>query len=326
MPAGSVKSRVQRFLPMHRSPIDDPDRSGAATRRPIRRRAMGKLRDQMIEDLQLRNFSPETCAKYVRCARDFVAYHRRPPEQMGEHEIRLYLLHLVNDRRVGPGGRKMYVAAIKFLYATTLRRPEVVAHVPWPKVPHALPNILSGTEVDRLLEAIASIKHRAIVITAYGTGLRIHEVCGLAIGDIDSARTLIHVRAAKGGRDRFVPLPERVLFLLRRYWVAERPTGPLLFPGQDPTQPITETTVRRHLHEAAAKAKLTKRVTPHVLRHTFATHLLELGTDLRVIQMLLGHRSIRTTARYTHVTDKHLGRTQSPVDALGTAKAKRLLG
>jgi integrase/recombinase XerD len=287
---------------------------------------MGTLRDQMLEDLRLRNYSPGTCEQYVRCARDFVAYHRRPPAQMGELEIRQFLMYLVDDKRIGPAGRKMYVAALRFLYTTTLRRPEVVAPIPWPKVPQSLPDILSGTEVDRLLAAIASIKHRAIVMTAYGTGLRIQEVCGLAIGDLDSTRKLIHVRHAKGSRDRFVPLPERVLFLLRRYWVDERPTGPVLFPGEHPARAISAAAVREQLHEAAVKAELTKRVTPHILRHTFATHLLELGTDLRVIQMLLGHRSIRTTVRYTHLTDKHLGRTQSPVDVLGTAKAKRLLG
>jgi integrase/recombinase XerD len=287
---------------------------------------MGTLHDQMLEDLRLRNYAPETCRKYVRCARDFVAYHRRSPEHLGEPEVRAFLLHLVNDRRVGAGRHKMYVAALKFLYIETLHRPEVVAHVPWPKVPRSLPDILSGTEVDLLIEAIPSIKHRAIVMTAYGTGLRIREVCCLAVGDIDSSRMVIHVRSGKGERDRFVPLPERVLFLLRRYWVTERPKGPRLFPGQGPDQAVAAPTVRRHLHEAAARVGLTKRVTPHVLRHTFATHLLELGTDVRVIQMLLGHASIHTTQRYTQVTHKHLRRTRSPVDVLGTPKAKRLLG
>jgi len=245
---------------------------------------------------------------------------------MGEAEVRQFLLHLATERKVGPATRKMHVAALKFLYEKTLRRPEVVAHIPWPKVPQGLPDILSGTEVDQLLTTIGSTKHRAIVMTTYGTGLRIGEVCGLQVGDIDSRRMLIHIHAGKGGRDRFVPLPERVLFALRRYWVAERLTGRILFPGQEPGRPLAASTVRKRLHEAAAKAGLDKRVTPHVLRHAFATHLLELGTDLRVIQMLLGHRSIRTTVRYTRVTDKHVARTQSPIDVLGTAKAKKAIG
>ena len=137
---------------------------------------------------------------------------------------------------------------------------------------------------------------------------------------------LLHVRDAKGGRDRFVPLPERVLFMLRRYWVAARPQGPELFPGKEPGRPISVDAVRHHLHAAALKAGLQKRVTPHVLRHSFATHLLELGTDIRVIQMLLGHSSIATTLRYARVTPEHVARVQSPIDLLGTARAKKALG
>jgi site-specific recombinase XerD len=285
---------------------------------------MGKLRDKMIQDLGLRCYAPKTCKEYVRCARDFVAYHKRPPEQMGEVEVRDYLLFLALERKVGPATRKMHLAAVKFLYGVTLDRPEVVARIPWPKVDSTLPDILSGTEVCGLLDAIASTKHRAIVMTTYGLGLRISEVCRLRVEDIDSKRMLVHVRNAKGARDRFVPLPERVLFTLRHYWVADRPRGPQLFPGGTPGSEVSVDAVRDNLRAGAEKAGLTKRVTPHVLRHSFATHLLELGTDLRVIQMLLGHRSIRTTLRYTRVTDKHLARTTSPIDVLGTPEAKKM--
>jgi site-specific recombinase XerD len=191
-------------------------------------------------------------------------------------------------------------------------------------VDQVLPAILSGSEMDRLLDAIDSITYRAIVMTAYGSGLRISEVCTLHVSDIESRRMLIHVRNAKGGRDRYVTLPERVLLVLRRYWKVQRPQGPELFPGQRGATCISASAVRCNLHAAARTANLGKRVTPHCLRHSFATHLLELGTDLRVIQMLLGHRSIRTTVRYTRVTDKHLGRITSPVDVLGTAKATPL--
>jgi len=218
----------------------------------------------------------------------------------------------------------MYVAAIKFLYKVTLRRPEVVAAIPWPKVPHGVPEILSGTEVTKLLDAIDSIKHCAVIMTAYGAGLRINEVCSLQVDDIDSQRMTIRVRHGKGNRARSVPLPERVLFLLRRYWVIERPKKPWLFPGKQPGCPLSAESVRYHLHGAAKKTGLVKRVTPHRLRHSFATHLLELGTDVRVIQMLLGHRSIKTTARYTHLTSRVLAKTMSPVDVLGTSKQKMI--
>lgn len=285
---------------------------------------MAKLRDQMIEDLQLRCYARGTCKQYVDCARAFVAYHRRPPLQMGELEVREYLMHLAEVRKASPATRKMHIAGIKFLYEVTLRRPEVVAAIPWPKVAHNLPEILSGTEVLRLLDALHSIKHRAIVMTAYGTGLRISEVCALTAENIDSQRMVIHVRHGKGDRDRYVQLPERVLFLLRRYWVAERPTKPWLFPGEQRGCCVSAGSVRYHLSAAAKKAGLVKRVTPHVLRHTFATHLLELGTDVRVIQMLLGHRSIRTTVQYTRVTSKLVAGTTSPIDVLGTPKAKML--
>lgn len=285
---------------------------------------MGKLRDKMIEDLQLRGYAPSTCSEYVRCARAFVAYHRRPPEQMGESEVRQFLLHLATERKVGAATRKMHVGAIKFLYETTLGRPEAVARIPWPKVEQRLPDILSGTEIDRLLAHIESTRHRAIVMTTYGTGLRISEVCALRVGDIDSQRMVIHVRQGKGKRDRYVMLPERVLFMLRRYWVAEKPKKPLLFPGRHPDRPVSAAAVQKNLREAAAKAQLDKRVTPHVLRHSFATHLLELGTDVRVIQMLLGHGSIRTTMRYTRVSGKLIARTISPVDVLGTPRQRQI--
>ncbi|MBX3226239.1 MAG: site-specific integrase [Labilithrix sp.] len=285
---------------------------------------MGKLCDQMIEDLQLRDYARKTCRSYVDCARAFVAYHRKPPQQMGELEVREFLMHLVEKRKVSPAHRKMHVAAIKFLYQVTLRRPDVVARIPWPKVPQGVPEILSGSEVAALLDAVESVKHRAVIMTAYGAGLRISEVCGLRVEDIDSKRMTIRVRHGKGNQARYVPLPERVLFLLRRYWAVERPTKPWLFGGAQAGCPLSQASVRYHLDAAAKKTGVAKRVKPHILRHTFATHLLELGTDIRVIQMLLGHRSIRTTVRYTRVTSRVLAKTKSPADVLGTPKQKMI--
>lgn len=285
---------------------------------------MGQLQDKMIEDLQLRRYAPATCERYVACARSYVAYHMRPPAQLGERDVRRFLLHLVQERGVGAATQKMYVAALKFLYEHTLGRPEVVAGIPWPKVNQKLPDILSGTEVDKLLEALESTTYRVIVMTAYAVGLRIREVCPLETGDLDPKRRLIHIRHGKGGSERYVPLPERVHFALREYWRAARPKGPQLFPGREPGACVSHAAVRTNLKIAAAKAGIKKRVTPHVLRHSFATHLLELGTDVRIIQMLLGHRSIRTTLRYTRVTPRLVAATTSPVDVPAAVRKQKL--
>ena len=257
-------------------------------------------------------------------AKNFVAYFMRPAETLGEAEIREFLLHLVRKKIVGEAGHKTYVAAIKFLYVHTLGRPEEVVRIPWPKVPRKLPDILSGSEVLALLETIESIKHRAIVTTAYGAGMRVSEACTLQIADIDSKRNLIHIRKAKRGKDRYVMLSERLLLCLREYYRAERPNGTYLFPGQHPHKPICPKGVQEAVREAAEVCEISKKVTPHSLRHAFATHLLETGTDIRTIQALLGHASIRTTTMYTQVSRQHVGRTKSPLDLLGTQEVKPL--
>ncbi len=280
----------------------------------------------MTQDLEVRGLAKHTTSEYLRYARLFATYHKRSPRDMGEREVQQFLMHRLVDDRVSHATLKVSVAALRFLYGTTLKRPDVAVAIAYPKVKSALPDILSGSEIDRVLEALEEPKYRAIVMATYGAGLRISEVCALRVADIDSKRMLLHVRDSKGGRDRYVPLPERVLFMLRRYWVAARPQGPELFPGKEPGRPISVDAVRHHLHAAALKAGLQKRVTPHVLRHSFATHLLELGTDIRVIQMLLGHTSIATTLRYARVTPEHVARVQSPIDVLGTARAKKALG
>ena len=285
---------------------------------------MGSLCQRMIEDLKLKNYAPATCSEYLRCARQFAAYHMRSPAEMGEREIRDFLLALAFQRK-GVETLKMHIAALKFLYGTTLRRPEEIVALPWPKVPHRLPDILSGTEVDQLLGAVEPLMYRAVVMTAYGSGLRISEACSLRADDIDSKRKLIHVRDGKRARDRYVPLPDRLRNFLREYWRQVRPPGPFLFPGAKAGRPISRHAVRDALAKGIRKAGIKKRVKMHTLRHSFATHLLEGGTDIRVIQALLGHASIRTTVRYTQVSQKHLGRVTSPLDILGTDKA-RVLG
>jgi site-specific recombinase XerD len=277
----------------------------------------------MTEDLKLKNYAPKTQAEYLRCAKRFVAFHMRSPEAMGEREIRDFLLSIA-FRRASPAALKMHVASLKFLYATTLGRPQAVASLSWPRVPHHLPDILSGSEVQALLAAVEPLLHRAVVMTAYGTGLRISEACALRITDIDSKRMLIHVRDGKRGRDRYVMLPERLLGFLRAYWRQVRPGGVLLFPGGKSRRAITPGTVRDALNKAVRKTGITKRVTLHGLRHAFATHLLEAGTDIRVIQALLGHGSIRSTMRYTQVSRAHVGKVRSPLDLLQKDGGHRL--
>jgi site-specific recombinase XerD len=283
---------------------------------------MGTIRDKMTADLDLRGFASTTKKEYLQRAQNFVAYHHRPPTELGEREVREFLLYLVNEKKTGSATQHMYIAAIKFLYATTLDRPEVVAKIPWPKRSQILPDILTGEEVERLFQQIASIKHRAILMTAYGAGLRISEACSLQTSDLDSKRMLIHVHEGKRSKDRYVMLSERLLDVLRAYWKVVRPQPPFLFPGAIPGRSITTSAVQRVLHQAVVQCQFTKRVTAHSLRHGFATHLLEMGTDIRVIQRLLGHASLQTTARYTKVTERHIGRTKSPLDLIGTKEGE----
>lgn len=277
---------------------------------------MGKLHDRMQEDLLLKAYSPHTQKAYLRCARHFVSHYMRSPEEMGEQEIRGFLLHLVRDRKASPATLGMYVNALKFLYNNILKRSEEVKGISHPKRPKTLPVILSPEEVLRVFAAIRSVKHKAIIATAYAAGLRISEVCGLRIADIDSQRMRIHVRSGKGKRDRYVMLGESLLALLRQYYQRARPKGEYLFPGYKPHRPICTTAVNQVLRKVVRETGLAKRVTMHTLRHCFATHLLEAGTDIRILQVLLGHSSIRTTLRYTHITDRLVQKLVSPLDMI----------
>lgn len=284
---------------------------------------MGKLRERMKADLELKGYAPATQSEYLRCAENFVAHYMRSPASLGETEVRCFMLHLLRVKDAAAPTVKMYIAAVRFLYEITLRRPDVVAHLSWPKVAHSLPDILSGDEIARLLEAIPTIKYRTIITTTYATGMRIGEVCRLEVRDIDRDRRIIHVRAGKGRKDRYVMAGEALLRCLREYWCAQRPTGSHLFPGRDPLRPISAEAVRTALSKGVKKSGITKTVTPHVLRHSFATHLLEAGADVRVIQCLLGHNSIRTTARYTRVSTQHVAATPSPFDRVDAQRQSR---
>jgi site-specific recombinase XerD len=278
---------------------------------------MGVLRERMATDLRLHGMSPVTQRAYLRCARCLAAYHHRSPAVLGEAEVRAFLDHLVRDRRLSRGTLRVYVAALRFLYRVTLERPDVVRRVPTPRRnAERLPDILSPAEIEQLLAAVRLLKHRVMVMAAYGAGLRVSELCALTAADIDSGRMLLRVRAGKGEKDRYVMLSERLLTTLRAYWRQRPPRGDYLFPSPRPGQPLSRKAVWYLLRRAARRARLRKRVTPHVLRHSFATHLLEAGTDIRVIQVLLGHRSLRTTARYALVSRAHIGTVRSPLDTL----------
>jgi integrase/recombinase XerD len=282
---------------------------------------MGQLYEKMASDLKLRRYSARTQKSYLWCARRFVRHFMRSPAEMGGREIREFLLRH-HEGGASAASIKMYVAGLRFLYAVTLGRPGEVQNIPWPRVAQKLPAVIDREHVQALLAKIEPLKYRVIVMTAYGTGLRISEILALEARDIDGKAGLIHVRHGKGDRPRLVPLPGRLLEALREYWRAERPRGRLLFPGQEPDQRLCPDTVRRAVHCAAAELGIKQRVTMHAFRHSFATHLLEGGEDLRTIQVLLGHRSIRNTTRYLQVSTRHLASVTSPLDTLGRGERK----
>ena len=284
---------------------------------------MARLRDKMREDLELRGRSPATIDTYLRCVRRFVEHVGRPPATLGAVEVRQFLLHLLRTSKAHPATINVYAAAIRFFYQVTLKRPDVVADVPRMKVPMRLPTFLSGTEVERLLAAIPTNKHRAMVMLAYGAGLRVGEIARLEIGDIDAKRMVLHIRTTKRGRERYVMLSPRLLEALRAYWKEARPQGRCLFPGRDPEKVISRVAIHKAIQKAARRAGLQKRISPHSLRHSFATHLLEGGTDLRTLQVLLGHASMRSTTAYLHVTTARVQALRSPLDALGTPQGRR---
>jgi site-specific recombinase XerD len=283
---------------------------------------MTALRTRMLEDLRLRNYSPKTQRIYVGGVAAFAAHFGRSPEVLGREEIRSYLLHLRDHRRVSWSSFNQAVAALRFLYRYTLDRADVVPHIPYPRGERRLPTVLSVVEVQRFLAAIGNVKHRAALTTAYAAGLRVSEVVGLRVGDVDSQRMVIHVRQGKGRKDRMVMLSTQLLALLREYVGAVRP-GEWLFPGAVPARPLTVRSLQHACAKAARVSGLQKPVTVHTLRHSFATHLLEAGTDLRAIQTLLGHGSVRTTQRYTHVSTLRLQSIRSPLDLAAEATALR---
>jgi site-specific recombinase XerD len=269
----------------------------------------------MIEDMKLRNLSASTQDNYVRYVAGLAGYFGKSPDRLGPKEVRAYQLYLVRERGLCANSMSVVASALKFFYRVTVPRDWAVEEIPAPKQPRRLPVVLSGEELVRFFNAVDNIKYRAILMTAYATGLRLSEITHLRLRHIDSQRMTIRVEQGKGRKDRYVLLSPRLLSVLRAYWQTCRPKD-WLFPGRAPDRPISAASVGRVCNQARIGAGLSKRVTPHILRHSFATHLLEAGTDLRIIQVLLGHTSPRTTARYTHVAVHDLRGVQSPLDAL----------
>lgn len=276
---------------------------------------MTPLRQRMIEDMRVRNLSIKTQKAYVTQVARFAKYFGQSPEKLGSEHIHTYLVHLIEEKKVGWSLYNQTVCGLRFLYGVTLGQDWALKEIPFPKQPKRLPVVLSLDEVSRFFESIRSLKYRAILMTAYAAGLRISEVVGLKVGDIDSKRMVIHVRQGKGLKDRYVMLSPRLLALLREYWKKVRPDD-WLFPGRELAKPLGLTSVQKACRQAAIGCGLSKPVTVRALRHSFATHLLEAGTDIRTIQMLLGHRSLQTTARYTHVSAKTICSTSSPLEYL----------
>jgi integrase/recombinase XerD len=272
------------------------------------------LRRRMIEDMKIRGFSEKTRSDYVRHVKAFAVFFGCSPHRAGPEDLRRYHLHLAASG-VGSASINSAVSALRFFFKVTLGRPGVTELMPFIREPQRLPVVLSGSEVAALLRATAGPKYRAALSVAYGAGLRASEVTALKIGDIDSARMTIRVEQGKGRKDRFALLSPCLLTLLRAWWREARPRG-WLFPGRDAGQPLTTRQLNRACHQAAEAAGLAKRVSMHTLRHSFATHLLEQKTDVRVIQALLGHKKLETTARYTQVALKTIAAVRSPLEDL----------
>ena len=275
---------------------------------------LSPLRRRMIDDMTIRNLSPATQRSYLHAVAKFSRHFGRAPDTLGLGEVRDFQVHLV-AKGVSWGALNQTVCALRFFYGVTLGEPTVPERIPYARTPRKLPVILSADEVVRFLEAVSSLKSRAALTTAYAAGLRASEVAGLMIADIDSARGVIRVRHGKGAKDRDVMLSTQLLGILRAYLRLARPQRHL-FPGRDEDRPISPTVLHAACRSAVEAAGLSKRVTLHTLRHSFATHLLESGADIRIIQALLGHANLSSTARYTHVAAHIIRATPSPLDRL----------
>ena len=280
---------------------------------------MTPLRKRMLEDLRIRNYSTSTQETYARQVARFAKHFDKSPHRLGPAEIRAFQVHLV-DEGVCWSVFNQTVCALRFLYKVTLGEPYLVEQIPFAKKEKKLPVVLSREEVVPFLAAPKNLKHRAMLMATYSGGLRVSETTRLGCRDIDSQRMMIHIRLAKGRKDRYVPLSPVLLKILRQYWLAgKRKPDTWLFPGGLPGRPITPSALQHVCVKARAASGTRKQVTPHTLRHSFATHHLEAGTDLRTLQLLMGHRRLQTTAIYLHVSAGKLASAGTPLDLLADA-------
>ncbi|HVU46086.1 MAG TPA: site-specific integrase [Terracidiphilus sp.] len=274
---------------------------------------MTPLRKRMIEEMTLRNYAPHTIECYVQAVSQFARHFKKSPESLNHKHVREYLLHLIEKRKVAWNTYNQSLAALRYLFRWVLRRGEVVADLRSPKRTYELPVVLSTEEVGRFFAEIICYKHRMVLMTAYSAGLRVSEALALHLSDLDTQRMVIHVRQGKRSKDRYTMLSPVLWEMLQHYCWSARPKT-FLFPGKSLHKPVSVDQVQRACKEAQVRAGIAKEITPHTLRHSFATHLLEAGTDLRVIQALMGHASPQTTALYTRVSTRMISRTQSPLD------------
>ena len=276
---------------------------------------MTPLRQRMLEDMGIRNLAENTQLCYLQQVSRYARHFDRSPEELGPEQIRTYQVHLTKTCKLAPSTISIATAALRFLYKVTLKRDWAPDDIPMPKKLFNLPVVLSPEEVAHFLACVDSLKQRTILTTAYATGLRVSEATHLKVTDVDSQRMVVRVDQGKGRRDRYVMLSPRLLEVLREYWKVVRPKT-WLFPGDIPGQPITRFAVERACQKAHRAAGIAKPITPHSLRHAFATHLLEAGNDVRRIQLLLGHRSLATTSRYLKIATSTVCATTSPLDLL----------
>lgn len=278
------------------------------------------LRRRMIEDMTVRNFAPKTQHDYIRAVTKLARFLGRSPDTATAEDLRRFQLHLT-ENRVGAPTINFTVTVLRFFFTITLDRADAIKHLTFVREPRKIPVVLSLEEVARLLEAAPGPKYKAALAAAYGAGLRVSEVATLKVSDIDSERMMLRVEQGKGHKDRHAMLAPQLLELLRDWWRIARPQV-WLFPGQNPVNPMTTRQINRACHAAADMARITKRVSPHTLRHSFATHLLEQNTDIRMIQILLGHAKLETTALYTHIATNTIRAVMSPLERLSLKPKK----
>jgi integrase/recombinase XerD len=282
------------------------------------------LRQAMLEELQRRNYAQTTVQYYIEAVERFAKYFRTPPDRLNQSHLRTYQAYLLRERKLGPRTVKLHVSALRFFFVKTLKRPYLLEDLPFPKVPRRLPAILTTEEVARLIEGARNLTDRTMLMVLYSTGMRNAELRHLQVRDIDSRRMLIHIQHGKGGRDRYVPLSATLLATLRVYYRWMRPKT-WLFPGTIQNwradKPISAKVAWAACRHAATRAQLEKPVSPHLLRHSYASHLVEAGADLRTVQLLLGHVKLEHTVIYLHLSQRHLQAVANPLDAMPVSQA-----